>query len=167
MKSVVIQASARSNGNTAKLAQQVATLQQATIVDLNQYSIDHFNYENTYTDDFQNLITEIIHTYDTIYLATPVYWYSVSGHLKVFLDRLSDLLLFHKELGKQLRTKQIALLSNSSESELNYDFALPIRMTANYLGMNYIGHLHVNNTNLSNIEWTLNTLNNKSKHTII
>ena len=59
----------------------------------------------------------IIQKYDTIIFATPVYWYSMSGTLKTFFDRLSDLLHYKKELGRQMRGKKMAMISNSGEND--------------------------------------------------
>ena len=53
----------------------------------------------------------IISKYDTIIFATPVYWYSMSGILKVFIDRITDLLTIEKELGRKLRGKKMAVVS--------------------------------------------------------
>ncbi|MCP4458779.1 MAG: NAD(P)H-dependent oxidoreductase [Cytophagales bacterium] len=39
-------------------------------------------------------------------MATPVYWYSMSGIMKVFLDRIYDVLTIEKELGRKLHGKK-------------------------------------------------------------
>ena len=67
----------------------------------------------------------------------------MSGLLKVFFDRLSDLLIKHKELGRQLRGKNMAMLSNSPYNDLKDGFTMPFIESAKYLGMNYIGDTHV------------------------
>jgi len=107
-------------------------------------NIGHFNYEFKNTDDdFIPLMEDIISKYDTIIFATPVYWYSMSGILKVFFDRLSDLLHYKKELGRQLRGKKMAMISNSGENDLRNGFTMPFIESAKYLGMEYLGDIHV------------------------
>jgi len=141
---IIIQASANSLGNTHKIVQLLNTSKNFDVVDLTTKKIDHFdyNFKNT-EDDFLPFIKEIITKYDTIIFATPVYWYSMSGVLKVFFDRLSDLLIKHKELGRQLRGKNMAMLSNSAYNDLKDGFTMPFIESAKYLGMNYIGDTHI------------------------
>jgi len=66
----------------------------------------------------------------------------MSGILKVFFDRISDLLDTEKELGRKLRTKSIAVLSSSICDHRGDTFGVPFIETATYLGMNYIGNIH-------------------------
>ena len=101
---VIIQASARSNGDT-----------------------------NTIVNELK---------YDTIVFATPVYWYNMSSILKAFFDRLSDLLHYKKELGRQLRGKNMAMISNNNYDDIKEGFSMPFRESANYLGMTYLGNTH-------------------------
>lgn len=113
------------------------------VIDLFTKNIGHYDYEyKNANDDFIGLMTEIIEKYDTIIFATPVYWYSMSGILKVFFDRLSDLLREHKVLGRKLRGKNMAMISCSKFNDLIDGFAIPFRESANYLGMNYLGNIH-------------------------
>ena len=88
--------------------------------------------------------------YDTLIFATPVYWYAMSGTLKIFFDRFSDLLHYRKDLGRTLRGKSMAMISNSGENdrklgldaELMEGFEMPFVESANYLGMDYLGDVH-------------------------
>ena len=45
------------------------------------------------TKDNPEPLIPIIEKYDTLIFATPVYWYSMSGIMKVFFDRKNDNLL--------------------------------------------------------------------------
>ena len=85
---------------------------------------------------------DIVTKYDTIIFATPVYWYAMSGTLKHFFDRLSDLLHYKKELGRQLRGKKMAMISNSVTNDRKTGFDMPFIESANYLGMEYLGDTH-------------------------
>ena len=62
--------------------------------------------------------------------------------MKMFLDRISDLLLHHKDLGRQLRGKSMGVISSTNFSEASIEFEAPFRETSKYLGMNYVGHFH-------------------------
>ena len=142
-KTIIIQGSSRSNGNTSKIINHIALKNKYDIIDLSVKNIGHFNYDfKNKNDDFLPLIKEVIETYDTIIFATPVYWYTMSGILKVFFDRFSDLLHFKKELGRKLRGKNMAMISCGSGPELKETFAIPFIESANYLGMQYLGDVH-------------------------
>ena len=62
--------------------------------------------------------------------------------MKVFFDRFSDLIKIEKETGRKFRGKSMFVVSNSYDEELDYDFYMPFRLTANYLGINYLGNKH-------------------------
>ena len=142
-KGIIIQASSRSNGNTHKVVSFLKEQTGVDVVDLNQKTIAHYDYEyNNQDDDFKPLLKEIVSNYETILFATPVYWYTMSGLLKVFFDRLSDAIRIEKELGRQLRGMEMMVVSNS-DGDLSFEgFAMPFKQSANYLGMTYLGHVH-------------------------
>ena len=143
-KKLIIVGSSRSNGNTFKIASKISNQINADIIDLRYYSISYYDYESKNTqDDFLPLIKSMIEKYDTLIFATPVYWYSMSGIMKVFFDRFSDLIRIEKELGRKLRGKNMFVISNSDDDKLDYDFYLPFRLSANYLGMTYLGEKHL------------------------
>jgi multimeric flavodoxin WrbA len=66
----------------------------------------------------------------------------MSGIMKVFFDRITDLLDNEKELGRQLRKKKMAVITCSIGDNLGDNFWLPFKETSKYLGMHYIGNLH-------------------------
>lgn len=96
----------------------------------------------------------IIEGYDTLVFATPVYWYAMSGIMKVCFDRITDLLTIEKELGRQLRGKNMGALSCSNGDNLGDDFWHPFIKIAEYLGMNYLGnvHTHLKKTDLVSLK---------------
>ncbi len=142
-KTVIIQGSSKSNGNTKKVIDYLNTDTNFDIIDLKTKNIGGFEYDfSNSEDDFIPLMENIINKYDTIIFATPVYWYSMSGALKNFFDRLSDLLHYKKELGRKLRGKNMAMISNSGINDLKNGFEMPFIESANYLGMNYLGSTH-------------------------
>lgn len=140
---VLILGSSRSHGNTRKVVDYIGTSNKIDIIDLNDSNIGYFDYDfKNANDDFIPLMEKLISKYDTFIFATPVYWYSMSGILKVFFDRFSDLLHYKKELGRNLRGKNMAMLSNSNQDDLIDDFSIPFKASADYLGMNYKGDIH-------------------------
>ena len=142
-KTVIIQASARSQGDTNIIVNELNKHQNFDVIDLKTKNVGHFEYDfSNADDDFLPLMEEIIANYDTIVFATPIYWYNMSGILKAFFDRLSDLLHYKKELGRQLRGKNMGMISNNNYDDIKEGFSMPFKESANYLGMNYLGDIH-------------------------
>lgn len=140
---VIIQASARLNGNTQKVVDFLNNDNNFDVITLADKNISHFDYEfKNSDDDFFLLIKNIVEKYNTIIFATPMYWYTMSGHLKVFLDRISDLLVHHKELGRKFRGKKMGFISNSADNDRPNGFEMPFEKSADYLGMEYLGDVH-------------------------
>lgn len=144
-KTVIIVGSSRTIGNTNRIAGEIATTYGFNLINLSDYSFSYYDYEsNNLNDDFLPLIRNIIANYDTLIFATPVYWYSMSGIMKVFFDRISDLIRIEKETGRKFRGKKMAVLSNSHDSIIEEEFYIPFKKSATYLGMEYIGQRHFN-----------------------
>lgn len=142
-KTVILQGSSNSFGNTHKVVSYLNANNHFDIIDLKTKNIGAFEYDfSNSDDDFIPLMEKIIENYDTIVFATPVYWYSMSGTLKLFFDRLSDLLHYQKDLGRKLRGKSMAMISNSGANDLRAGFTMPFIESAKYLGMHYLGDVH-------------------------
>lgn len=143
MKKVIIFGSSRNDGDTANLTKQLIEKSNWDLLNLNDYEFSYFDYKHeNRNDDYLNLMKKIVEKYETLIFVTPVYWYSMSGIMKVFFDRFTDLLTIDKELGRKLRGKKMAVLSCSIGENLGEYFWLPFSETAKYLGMEYIGNLH-------------------------
>jgi len=143
MKKVLIVGSSRNDGDTAYLTNVLVKLSKWDVIDINNYNFSYFDYKHkNRDDDYLTLMSEIINKYDTLIFVTPVYWYSMSGIMKVFFDRITDLLTIEKELGRRLREKKMAVISCSTGENLGENFWLPFLETAKYLGMEYIGNVH-------------------------
>lgn len=142
-KGVIIQASSRSMGNTNKISLFIQELTNYDIIDLKTKNILPFDYDfKNSDDDFLPLIREIAEKYDYLIFITPVYWYTMSGILKTFFDRISDCLKIEKETGRKLRGKSMSVLSCGSDEDKIEFFDLPFKKSAAYLGMNYLGYIH-------------------------
>lgn len=121
------------------------------MIDLNDYQISYFDYEHRNSeDDFIPLMQKVTNEYDVLIFATPVYWYSKSGIMKVFFDRISDLLSIEKDIGRKLRMKSMAVISCSEAIESESHFWIPFRKSAEYLGMKYLANVHVSSTGGNN-----------------
>jgi multimeric flavodoxin WrbA len=142
MKTVIIQGSARSAGNTRRIVEIFRKTFDSELIDLSLRKINSYDYEHRNDgDDFLPLMKKIVE-YDLLIFATPVYWYSMSGLMKNFFDRITDCLKMDKETGRRLRGKNMAVISCGSEPVETEGFFAPFRLTAGYLGMNYLGELH-------------------------
>ncbi|MFT7121651.1 MAG: multimeric flavodoxin WrbA [Neolewinella sp.] len=138
-KPIILLASSRPNGDTRKVADHLALQLKAEVIDLTQFTIHPYRYEQDYPegDDFFRVIETMVLPHDQIIFASPLYWYSMSGQMKIFFDRLSDLLESRKELGRQLRDKRMSVLSCANDEEITDTFYAAFRLTAEYLGMEY------------------------------
>ncbi|GAB4187400.1 MAG: hypothetical protein Tsb0015_06060 [Simkaniaceae bacterium] len=135
---IIIFGSSRSDGNTKRAINAFDPENKAALVDLNDVKISPFDYEHkNFEDDYIDLMEKII-KYEHIVLATPVYWYTMSAQIKIFVDRLSDLLTIRKDLGKKLSGKKLSVLASYSTS-LPEGFELAFSQTCNYMDMKYIG----------------------------
>ena len=136
MRTVIIVGSARTDGDTMRLTEELRAHSGWELIDLNDYNISYYDYKyKNATDDYLPLMTQIIERYDNLVFVTPVYWYAMSGVMKVFFDRITDLLTIEKDLGRKLRGKKMAVISCSIGNHLGDQFWLPFSETANYLGM--------------------------------
>lgn len=142
-KGIIILGSSNSFGETRKLADYVSYKSKFPILDLKTKNIGEYDYEyKNKNDDYILLIQEIVMSYQLMVFATPVYWYNMSGILKTFIDRFSDLLRVEKDTGRKLRGMEMAVISCGSDKELKPGYHMPFKESAKYLGMHYIADVH-------------------------
>ncbi len=145
MRGLIVQGSARLDGDTASVTKVLAQKSGWEVVSLKALNIGSFDYEHQQkNDDFLPLMRRFVQECELLCLATPIYWYTMSWLLKNNLDRFTDLLTIDKDLGRQLRGKSMALLSVNHEPIPNPHFTTPVELSAEYLGMPYRGHVHAN-----------------------
>ncbi len=162
MNKLIILGSARKDGDTKKVVDELVRISKWDFIDLNNYNFSFYDYEHkNLDDDYLSLMQSIIKKYDVLIFATPVYWYAMSGIMKVFFDRITDLLDIEKDLGRKLRNKSMAALSCSVGDNLGDDFWLPFSKTAEYLGMSYLGNIHTiaNNDETESLKKFVETIN--------
>jgi multimeric flavodoxin WrbA len=143
---VALFASSRRYGNTGRLMDWVAGALNIEVIDLAQRTMSAFDYDHkNRADDFEPLLDQVLE-FEQIIFATPVYWYAMSSPMKVFIDRISDLLELPDLLakGRRLRGKDAHVLCTSIEDEATPCFITAFRETFSYLGMRYVSLLHAN-----------------------
>ena len=137
--SIIIFGSSRSNGKTFDAIQLVTKQYSMPIIDLAEYNVEEFNYNYQQNDDFNKIIQKSL-AYKNIILATPVYWYTMSAKMKIFVDRWSDLLSANKQLGKKLQSKNLAVITSYASYPDGIDgFEKIFINIASYMKMKYLG----------------------------
>jgi putative NADPH-quinone reductase len=140
---LVVLGSARKQSDTQAFIEQVFGDTVYQLVDLLDVLIYPYNYSEQYPADdaFAQVVDELLR-HEVIVFATPVYWYAMSGPMKIFFDRLTELTTVYKSSGRQLRGKRVLLLSSGSDEFLPPGFEVPFELTANYFGMSYAGSIY-------------------------
>lgn len=136
---LIIFGSSRSKGDTFDAIQMVLNGRDIPIVNLNDLDISQFDYDyQNESDDFLPLAHKMLDA-DSIIIASPIYWYSMSAIMKVFVDRISDLTIHRKELGRKLKGKDVYLVTASANRNGEEEFEIVFAKTFDYLDMNYKG----------------------------
>ena len=85
-KIIFMNGSPNKSGNTFRIGEEVLKGISHDILQMSDYKVSQ--YGQVYEDDEINKIFEKIKNVDTIVIGAPVYWYTVSGIVKTFIDRL-------------------------------------------------------------------------------
>jgi multimeric flavodoxin WrbA len=156
-KAIMIFGSARSDGDTRRVISEFDPNGDIPMIDLNDLNIGHYDYDHkNREDDFIPLMERILQN-DVIIIASPVYWYSVSAQMKVFLDRLKDCISIRKDIGRALAGKKMFGLSSHAGSELSA-FETTLSGTAGYFDMEYKGTFFYYSGHNDSIKHTNNEL---------
>lgn len=138
-RTTIIMGSARGDGNTASavlhLSKKIGS--RADVADLSALTVGPFDYaRHDDRDDFRSVIRMMLAS-EHIVFATPVYWYSMSGTMKGFFDRLTDLLVDpdNRKIGRALAGRNVWLLATGTDDRLPPGFHEPFAQTAGYFGM--------------------------------
>jgi NAD(P)H-dependent FMN reductase len=141
---IALFSSARRLGNTGRFMDRIASVLDVEVVDLASQRIAPYDYDHrNRDDDFETLMQRVL-GFDQIIFATPIYWYAVSPAMKIFLDRISDLLEVPGLLaaGRRLRGKAAYVVCTSISEEPSAAFIGAFVETFEYLGMRYGGVAH-------------------------
>lgn len=142
MNTVILVGTSNAKGNTRRFADELASKSDAEVIDITDFDIFFYDYQhrNRY-DDFIRIIEHILE-FELIVFASPVYWYAMSAQMKVFFDRLSDLLTIRKDLGRRFKDKKYAVLSTGAQPDAPECFIEPIKLTMEYFDMHFQGHYY-------------------------
>lgn len=136
---IVILGSSNSFGHTRKAVLQVIGKEELPLIDLNTIKISNYDYlAQNKNDDFIPLIERIIAHHDTIILATPIYWYTMSAIMKTFIDRWNDLCTIRKDLGRKLNGKKLFVIASFGGANTQ-GFEDVFKQTCEYMDIKYLG----------------------------
>ena len=161
MRVLVISSSPRRNGNSRQLAE--AALEgaregghDAELVHLDDH-MRHFLRDCrecrdaegrcTIDDGYEKLLREHVLPADAIVFATPIYWYGVSGQLKVFFDRIFCFIAASEPESEMfvqgLVGKRLALLMSGEESYPGAMLALvhELQEYSRYTHSDFVGYV--------------------------
>jgi multimeric flavodoxin WrbA len=139
---LAITGSARGDGNTALTTAQLRRaldLADDQIIDLEACRLEPFRYAAPPpADDFAGVVDRLL-AHRHIVFATPVYWYAMSGLMKTFFDRLTDLLISPdgRRLGRALAGRDMWVLATGTDERLPHGFTEPFERTAAYFDMRW------------------------------
>jgi len=137
---LIILASNRRDSNTEKLVKEIYGDNPYHLINLLDYTILPYSYSGVYSaDDSFNDLVNVMLEHEDITFATPVYWYSMSGLLKTFIDRLTDIVTIDKEKGKQMKGRSLSVIAAGSDLTMPEGFETPFKLTALYFHVVFKG----------------------------
>ena len=164
MNVLAVQASPRKNGNTTTLAKALLEgLRTSGVNQLHEVFLDEMDIRPctncdaclkndgpfcVFDDDMQPLYRQFIAA-DLVILATPIYWWSISAQLKLFIDRLYG--LDFAEHPDRFRGKKVVLVFTHQEEHPCSGAEMARKMfdeIAEYTGMMIVGDLRYSSDKL-------------------
>lgn len=156
-KIIVLNGSPRKKGNTSFLVDElvksiIENEEEAEVITLNNYNIKPCQACNwciknnalscVQKDDMNSFYPKLLES-DVIVFATPIYWFSYSAQLKLFIDRLYAL---HGNEGYALTNKKIAFVlvygdSNVEGSGVNNAIG-SLKQLNHYMKSEIVGIVH-------------------------
>ena len=85
-KIIFMNGSPNKSGNTFRIGEEILKGINHETLQMSDYKVSQ--YGQVYEDDEIGKIFEKLKNVDTIVIGAPVYWYTVSGIVKTFIDRL-------------------------------------------------------------------------------
>ncbi|MBU9789687.1 NAD(P)H-dependent oxidoreductase [Lentilactobacillus sp. IMAU92037] len=83
-----INASAEANGDTETLAKTLIDGQKYETINLADLKIAQYGQQNDH-DDFAKVCDQMA-SVDTLVFGTPIYWSDMTGYMKTFIDRMTE-----------------------------------------------------------------------------
>lgn len=136
---LVIMASSRSHGHTRHTLDQAFRRIPYQLIDLHGKSISYFDYDHhNRLDDFLWVAEQMVAA-KRIVLVTPLYWSAISGVMKVFIDRFTDLTDIRQDLGDGLAGKKLWLMVAGKPEVAPVGIEIPFVEICNHFKMDYQG----------------------------
>ena len=118
-KILFMNSSPNRNGNTYRIGEELLKDKAHEVLQMADYRISQ--YGQVFEDDEIKDVFEKIAECDTLVIGSPVYWYTVSGMLKTFIDRLYMLPEAEALRGKKLYLfAQGSLLSQDTVKSIEF-----------------------------------------------
>lgn len=129
-----VNSSPNRDGNTYRIGEELLKDKEHDVLQMADYRISQ--YGQVFDDDEMKEVLKEMDKYDILVIGSPVYWYTVGGMLKTFIDRLYML-----PEAEALRGKKLYLFAQGSAP--NQDTVNSIEFLSNRLsylmGMELMG----------------------------
>ena len=106
-KILFVNSSPNRDGNTYRIGQELLKDKEHDVLQMADYRISQ--YGQVFEDDEMKEVLKEMDKYDILVIGSPVYWYTVGGMLKTFIDRLYML-----PEAEALRGKKLYLFAQGS-----------------------------------------------------
>ena len=123
-KILFVNSSPNRDGNTYRIGEELLKDKEHDVLQLADYRISQ--YGQVFEDDEMKEVLKEMNKYDILVIGSPVYWYTVGGMLKTFIDRLYML-----PEAEALRGKKLYLFAQGSAP--NQDTVKSIEFLSNRL----------------------------------
>ena len=156
-KIIIVKGSPRKKGNSNILAESLAKGAKASNAEVEEFFLQNMDIkpcnacdacirkpENgcIIEDDMQILYPKL-RAADSIVIASPIYWFNMSGQTKIFIDRFYGLI---EPNNHALRDKKIVIILTYGDSNEKTSGAVnainSFKDTFRYIGANIVGILH-------------------------
>lgn len=123
-KILFVNSSPNRDGNTYRIGEELLKDKEHDVLQMADYRISQ--YGQVFEDDEMKEVLKEMDKYDILVIGSPVYWYTVGGMLKTFVDRLYML-----PEAEALRGKKLYLFAQGSAP--NQDTVKSIEFLSNRL----------------------------------
>ena len=123
-KILFVNSSPNRDGNTYRIGEELLKDKDHDVLQMADYRISQ--YGQVFEDDEMKEVLKEMDKYDILVIGSPVYWYTVGGMLKTFIDRLYML-----PEAEALRGKKLYLFAQGSAP--NQDTVKSIEFLSNRL----------------------------------
>ncbi|MCS1352711.1 flavodoxin family protein [Mechercharimyces sp. CAU 1602] len=148
---IVLYGGTRPNGNTESLTEQTLSGLEVERINLSQFSIAPIKDQrherggfDPIDDDYDTIIDRLL-PHDIIVFATPIYWYSMSGIMKNFIDRWSQTMRdnrypgFRERLGE--KTAYVIAVGGDNPHIKGLPMIQQFQYICDFMGITFAGYL--------------------------